>query len=73
MHAQKPADDEAELKDLTVLQVLMGEPSDESATYTKTSSLQVSDALLVEPADSTCTHSAAGTPDVVKGIPADTA
>lgn len=56
-----------------MLQVLMGEPSDESATYTKTSSLQVSDALLVEPADSTCTHSAAGTPDVVKGIPADTA
>ncbi|GFZ43528.1 FACT complex subunit SPT16 [Saitozyma sp. JCM 24511] len=37
---EKPADDEAELKDLTALQVLMGEPSDESATYTKTSSLQ---------------------------------
>lgn len=36
-----------ELKDLTALQILMGEPNDEAVTYTKTSALQVSSILDV--------------------------
>lgn len=39
---QKPTGDTADLKALTALQILMGEPNDESVSYTKTSALQVS-------------------------------
>ncbi len=39
---QKPTADTVDLKALTALQILMGEPNDESVSYTKTSALQVS-------------------------------
>ena len=40
--AQKPTADTDVLKEVTALAVMMGEPNDEAATYTKTASLQVS-------------------------------
>lgn len=38
---QEPSDDVPELKEMAAMLIMMGEPSDDSLTYSKTSSLQV--------------------------------